>query len=68
MISFLLDTVLYSGLWVAKQSYNGIYYLINGYEESNEEKLLKIMNENKEYQIEIKKLLEELKNKNSIVN
>ena len=51
MISFLLDTVLYSSLWMVKQSYNGIYYLFNGTEETTEEKLLKIMEENKEYQI-----------------
>jgi hypothetical protein len=67
MISFLLDTILYSSMWVMKQSYNGIYYVINGSEETTEEKLLKIMEENKEYQIEIKNLLQELnleKNKN----
>jgi len=68
MISFLLDTVLYSSIWVLKQSYNGVYYMINGYEESREDKILKIIHENQEYQIEIKNLLEELKSKNIEIN
>lgn len=68
MISFLLDTILYSSLWVFKQSYNGIYYMVNGYQETNEEKLLNLMNENKVYQIEIKELLEELKTKTKEIN
>ncbi len=68
MISFLLDTVLYSSIWILKQSYNGINYMINGYEETKEDKILKIMNDNQEYQIEIKTLLEELKSKNKDIN
>jgi len=62
MISFLLDTVLYTGVWVVKTSYNGIYYMINGYQETTEEKLEKLLNENEEIKSLIKELRDE-KNK-----
>ena len=62
MISFLLDTVLYTGVWVVKTSYNGIYYMVNGHQETTEERLEKLILENKEQQVELKSLIEELKN------
>lgn len=62
MISFLLDTVLYTGVWVVKTSYNGIYYMINGHQETTEEKLEKLLNENQEIKSLIKELRDE-KNK-----
>ena len=61
MISFLLDTVLCSGAWVIKQSYNGIYYVVNGAQESTDNKLERLIQENSEYQKEIKSMLKELK-------
>jgi hypothetical protein len=68
MISFLLDTILYGSLWVVKISYNGIYYMVNGSEESSDEKLNRLIKENIEYQKEIKQLLEELKlNNNKLI-
>jgi hypothetical protein len=61
MISFLLDTVLYTSVWVITSTYNGISYAINGHQETTEERLEKLLNENKEYQKEIKSLIKDLK-------
>jgi hypothetical protein len=62
MISFFLDAVLYTGVWVFKKTYDGITYVVYGYQESTDEKLQKLMDENIKYQSEIKTLLEEIKN------
>ena len=65
MITFLLDTALYGSLWLVKTTYNGMHYLINGHIETSEEKLNKLIEENIEYQKEIKELLNELKKDNN---
>ena len=62
MIYFLLDTTLYTSVWIIKQTFNGAYYLVYGSQETTEDKINKLLEITTNQQKEIENLKEIIKN------